>query len=108
MMRQTGGCAVGEISTRSRFFSRAFLSASNGAMVPSCSPASSITRTSRARMRSFMRIKRLSILGLLEREKLPDYNRNAAAHASRNTEFHVQQLPQRRRDAKKLRLGIWV
>src|SRR5208282_709835 len=61
MMRQTGGCAVGEISTRSRFLSRAIFSASKGGITPICSPSSPITRTSRARMRSFMRIKRLSI-----------------------------------------------
>src|SRR5215813_708529 len=61
MMRQTGGFAVGEISTRSRFFSRAILSASKGGMIPICWPSSSITRISRARMRSFVRIKRLSI-----------------------------------------------
>ena len=64
MMRQTGGCAVGEISTRSRFFSRAILSASNGGMMPICSPSSPITRISRARIRSFVRIKRLSIQNL--------------------------------------------
>ena len=61
MMRQTGGCAVGETSTRSRFFSRAIFSASNGGRIPICWPSSPITRISRARMRSLMRIKRLSI-----------------------------------------------
>src|SRR6266540_885448 len=61
MMRQTGGCAVEETSTRSRAFSLAILIASNGVMMPSCSPWSSITRTSRTRMRSLVRIKRLSI-----------------------------------------------
>src|SRR6266850_2938113 len=61
MMRQTGGLAVGDISTRSRPFSRAFLSASNGGRTPTCLPSSSMTRTSLARMRSFMRIKRLSM-----------------------------------------------
>ena len=38
MMRHTGGCAVGEISTRSRFFSRAFLIASYGGMMPKLLP----------------------------------------------------------------------
>ena len=52
---------MGEISTRSRFFSRAILSASNGGMIPIWLPSSSITRISRARMRSLVRIKRLSI-----------------------------------------------
>src|SRR5580704_6235406 len=61
MMRHTGGTAVGEISTRSRFFSRAILSASKGGITPICSPSSPITRISRARIRSFVRIKRLSI-----------------------------------------------
>src|SRR4029078_1312129 len=61
MMRHTGGCAVGEISTRSRFLSRAILSASKGGRIPTCLPSSSITRISRARIRSFVRIKRLSI-----------------------------------------------
>ena len=60
-MRHTGGCAVGETSTRSRLFSRAFLSASKGGRIPICWPSSPITRISRARMRSFVRIKRLSI-----------------------------------------------
>jgi hypothetical protein len=52
---------VGEISTRSRFLVRANLSASNGGITPICSPSSPITRISRARMRSLVRIKRLSI-----------------------------------------------
>src|SRR5713226_3951153 len=60
-MRHTGGVAVGEISTKSRFFSRAILSASKGGRMPICWPSSSITRISRARMRSLVRIKRLSI-----------------------------------------------
>src|ERR1044071_9480149 len=61
MMRHTGGFAVGEISTRSRFFARAIFSASNGGRIPICWPSSSITRISRARIRSLVRIKRLSI-----------------------------------------------
>ena len=52
---------MGEISTRSKFFSRAILSASYGGKIPICLPSSSITRISRARIRSLMRIKRLSI-----------------------------------------------
>src|SRR5580704_4788429 len=59
-MRQTGGTALGEISTRSRPRSRAILRASKGARMPSCSPFSSITRISRARIRSLMRIKDLA------------------------------------------------
>src|SRR5215472_16118707 len=67
MIRQTGGVAVGEISTRSRFFSRASLSASYGGRIPICCPSSSITRISRARMRSLVRIKRLSIRSSVHR-----------------------------------------
>ena len=52
---------MGEISTRSRFRSRAIFSASYGGRMPICFPSSSMTRISRARMRSLMRIKRLSI-----------------------------------------------
>src|SRR5215469_8113550 len=56
------------MSTRSSERSRAILSASKGAITPSCSPFSSITRTSRARIRSLVRIKdlaeRLSIGGI--------------------------------------------
>src|SRR5580698_1492785 len=59
-MRQTGGTAVGETSTRSRPRSRAILSASNGWRIPSCSPFSSMTRISRARIRSLMRMKDLA------------------------------------------------
>src|SRR5664279_664233 len=60
-MRQTGGCAVGETSTRSRVFSLAILSASKGVMMPNWFPSSSITRTSRTRIRSLVRINLLSI-----------------------------------------------
>jgi len=56
---QTGGSAVGEISTRSRPFSRAIRTASYGCMTPSWPPSSSITRTSRARIRSFTRVRSL-------------------------------------------------
>src|ERR1051326_4744812 len=74
MMRQTGGCAVGEISTRSRFFSRAILRASNGGIMPICWPSSPITRISRARIRSLIRIKRLSIQPSRKAKKLSDYS----------------------------------
>src|SRR6185437_5394883 len=59
-MRQTGGTALGDTSTRSRPRSRAIFRASNGAIMPSCSPASSITRTSRARILSLIRMKFLA------------------------------------------------
>src|ERR1700735_481804 len=56
-MRQTGGMALGETSTRSRPRSRAIFNASNGGRMPICSPFSSITRISRARILSLMRMK---------------------------------------------------
>src|SRR6202021_3059939 len=59
-MRQTGGMALGETSTRSRPRSRAIFSASKGWRIPSCSPFSSMTRISRARIRSLMRMKDLA------------------------------------------------
>src|ERR1700722_19508300 len=68
-MRQTGGTALGEISTRSKERSRAIFRASKGGMTPSCSPFSSMTRISRARIRSLVRMKdlaeRLSIGGII-------------------------------------------
>src|SRR5687768_214079 len=57
MIRQTGGTAVGEISTRSSPFERAMVSACGGGMIPSCWPVSSITRISRTRMRSLVRTR---------------------------------------------------
>src|SRR5689334_17603525 len=57
MMRQTGGTAVAAISTRSSPFCRAMVSACCGAMIPSCAPVSSMTRTSRTLMRSFTRVR---------------------------------------------------
>src|SRR5689334_734839 len=57
MIRQTGGTAVGEISTRSSPFCLAMASAAGGGMIPSCCPVSSITRTSRTRIRSFVRTR---------------------------------------------------
>ena len=55
-----GGTAFGETSTRSSPRSRAIFKASKGVRMPSCSPASSITRTSRARILSLMRINCLA------------------------------------------------
>src|SRR6266545_343646 len=57
MIRQTGGTAVGEISTRSSPFCFAMASAAGGGMIPSCCPVSSITRISRTRMRSLVRTR---------------------------------------------------
>src|SRR6188768_2649597 len=57
MIRQTGGTAVGEISTRSSPFCLAIVSACGGGMIPSCCPVSSMTRISRTRMRSLTRTR---------------------------------------------------
>src|SRR5881296_1552222 len=64
MIRQTGGLAVGAISTRSRFASFAFWRASAIATIPSASPASPIRRTSFHRICSLTRMLFLSILHL--------------------------------------------
>src|SRR4029453_11935589 len=56
-MRHTGGTAVAETSTRSSPFERAIRMASCGAMMPSCCPVSSMTRTSRTRIRSLIRTR---------------------------------------------------
>src|SRR5262249_10180233 len=45
------------ISTRSSPFCRAIVSACCGAMMPSCCPVSSMTRTSRTLIRSFTRVR---------------------------------------------------
>src|SRR5262249_5519837 len=55
MIRQTGGLAVGETSMRSRPLLRARSRASRVGIMPSWVPSSSIRRTSRMRIRSFMR-----------------------------------------------------
>src|ERR1035437_2256115 len=57
MIRQTGGCAIGATSTRSRPFWRAIVSACSGAMMRNCWPASSMTRISRTRIRSLVRVR---------------------------------------------------
>src|ERR1022692_683111 len=75
MILHTGGCAVGAISTKSRDCSRAFFSASNGCMIPNCSPSSPMTRISRARIRSFIRVNLSAIRRLLLEPGNPcDYN----------------------------------
>src|SRR5438132_10443621 len=58
MSLQTGGVALGDTSTISRFLSRAISSARPGGITQIISPFSSIKRTSRARMRSFTRVSR--------------------------------------------------
>src|SRR5262249_52436144 len=64
MIRQTGGLAVGAISTRSRLASLAFSRASAIGTTPSASPASPIRRTSFHRICSLTRMLFLSILHL--------------------------------------------
>src|ERR1700689_2382018 len=55
MMRQTGGCAVGAISTRSRSRLRANANASRVAITPRWFPSLSIRRTVSTRIRSLTR-----------------------------------------------------
>src|SRR5215471_1004641 len=55
MMRQTGGRAVGDTSTRSRPLDCASASASLTGSTPACSPSSPITRTCGTRIRSLTR-----------------------------------------------------
>src|SRR5262249_36543270 len=64
MIRQTGGLAVGAISTRSRAASRAFWSASAIGTTPRGSPASPMRRTSFQRICSLTRMFFLSIFHL--------------------------------------------
>src|SRR6185503_9301936 len=63
MILQTGGFAVGEISTRSRSFSRAISWAWAIGTIPTCFPSKSIRRTSAARIMSLMRFSGSAGLG---------------------------------------------
>src|SRR5215471_4599731 len=63
-MRQTGGVAVGAISTRSTPLARAMFKASPSERIPSCLPSTPMTRTSRAR------IFPLTLVNEAEEEKL--------------------------------------
>src|SRR5262249_46908617 len=67
----TGGLAVGAISTKSRFASLAFWSASAIRTIPSASPASPIKRTSFQRICSLTRMLFLSIRHLHGFQFLP-------------------------------------
>src|SRR5215472_8438510 len=71
MIRQTGGLAVGAISTKSSAASLAFCSASAIATIPSASPDSPIKRTSFQRICSLTRMFFLSILHLRDHFLLP-------------------------------------
>ncbi len=53
-MRQTGGSAFGDISTKSRLFASALASASLISTIPSWSPSTPISRTCLARISSLM------------------------------------------------------
>src|SRR5215831_197152 len=66
MIRQTGGFAVGAISTRSRAASRAFWRASAMGTTPIASPSAPINRTSFQRICSLTRMFFLSIFHLRE------------------------------------------
>src|SRR5206468_1556589 len=87
---QTGGFAVGAISTRSRPMPWALRKASDNFMTPSCSPVDpKITRTSRARIRPFTRncCCRLN--------QAPD-RRNGSAPHRRISVYRNSRYPQRR------------
>src|SRR6516162_9667982 len=66
MIRQTGGLAVGAISTRSRAASRAFCRASAMGTTPIASPSAPMRRTSFQRICSLTRMLFLSIFHLRE------------------------------------------
>src|SRR6476659_5310054 len=55
MIRATGGSACDATSTRSSPLSKAYCFASDVALIPSCDPSSSISRTCDARMLSLIR-----------------------------------------------------
>src|SRR6266496_2477177 len=111
MIRQTGGFAVGAISTKSRLASFAFSSASAIATTPRGSPSAPIRRTSFHRIWSLIRIVFLSIFHLrrelttLLRDRLPGgVQERVDGHRSR-----VSPMPQpdrnRARDAGRRREG---
>src|SRR5215470_15935354 len=75
MIRQTGGVAVGAISTKSRPASRAFWRASAITTMPSASPSAPISRTSFQRICSLTRMFFLSIFHLRNRFGLPARDR---------------------------------
>src|SRR5215831_18613019 len=85
MIRQTGGAAVGAISTRSSPASRAFWSASAIATTPSASPSAPIRRTSFHRIWSLTRMFFLSIFHLHRQLEAPVGRR---PRGGRNELFH--------------------
>src|SRR5215471_8306650 len=83
MIRQTGGWAVGAISTRSCPASRALTRASAMATTPSASPSAPIRRTSFHRIWSLMRMLFLSIFHLRRQLLLPSRNRGGRRREER-------------------------
>ena len=107
MMRQTGGTAVGEISTRSSPFCLAIASACGGGMMPSCAPVSSITRISRTRMRSLTRT-RSSRRGLLSKAiRPPTLTSLHSVDAGLELLALARDFVARRRDERVDRLAPW-
>src|SRR5215472_9679560 len=96
MIRQTGGLAVGAISTRSRLAARAFSRASAIGTTPSASPPSPMSRTSFHRICSLTRMLFLSILHLrddLLRFLLDRFTRNSQKFSDRHR-ARVAAVPQ--------------
>src|SRR5215831_4969504 len=83
MIRQTGGAAVGAISTRSSPASRAFWSASAITTTPSASPSAPIRRTSFHRIWSLTRMFFLSIFHLRRQFLFPSRNRGGGRRDER-------------------------
>src|SRR3972149_5572268 len=115
MILQTGGSELGATSTRSRSRSWAAWMASGTDKTPSCSPSSSMTRTSRARMSWFTRgpvwvgrmsrpRKRRPISGLPRGERAPlDVGPDAADGFLRREGSRVPRSPDPERNLARLR-----
>src|SRR5438132_2995309 len=98
MSLQTGGVALGDTSTISRFRSRAISSARPGGITPIISPFSSIKRTSRARMRSFTRVSRgrsfpRKSLLIGQTSSLEIYRSMKHGHSQRTFQVYYAQRP---------------
>src|SRR5215470_5886241 len=100
MIRQTGGVAVGAISTKSRPASRAFWRASAITTMPSASPSAPISRTSFQRICSLTRMFFLSIFHLRNRFGLParDRRRGGREKISEGHGARVAPVTQAHRD----------
>src|SRR3972149_1711405 len=98
MILQTGGMAVGETSTTSRFCSLAILIAWYGGMIPNWLPLSSMTRISRARIRSFILMLADAISSSLgvpfPNELLYEANYTTARQSRNQTEFRIPKKKQ--------------